>query len=632
MTQTPDPSRVAWEDAQAYGPQTAVLSEQARLGRLSMEISLALTRCETLREMLSACTDALVRHLDAAFARIWILNEGEGVLELQASSGMYTHLNGQHARVPVGALKIGLIAAERLPHLTNTVIGDPRVGDQEWARREGMVSFAGYPLLVGERLIGVMAMFARHELDEATLQAMAAIANGIALGVERLRMQEERAHLLASEKAARIEAELAHQRLVLSQRAGRVGSFELDIPNNNLIWTPELEVLYGLPPGGSGGNYENWARRVHPDDIQQAEEQLRAAVASGSSYNIEYRVTWPDETVHWLVAKGEITERDAQGRPLRMVGVNIDITERKEAEQRLASMYQKVQELNATLEARVAQRTEALNQLNTELQRSNQELQDFAYVASHDLQEPLRKIQAFGNLLEEEYGDALGGGKVYLDRMRSSATRMRRLIDDLLTFSRVTTKGAPFAQVDLTAVARQVVDDLESHLGDAPSKVIVSDLPIIEADPGQMYQLFQNLIANALKFHRPGIEPVVKVFAEVRTDPGEAPTVVEQQGIKTEGIDNTGIQPAPGEQRCVIYVEDNGIGFDEKYLDRIFTVFQRLHGKNEYEGTGVGLAVVRKIVERHGGKVTARSTVGEGTTFIVTLPLVQQRVKEGEKI
>ncbi len=353
-------------------------------------------------------------------------------------------------------------------------------------------------------------------------------------------------------------------------------------------------------------------------------------------YAIEYRVIWPDETVHWLAVKGEVTEFDAQGRPLRLVGVNIDITERKETEQRLAATYQEMQDLNATLEARVAQRTEALNQLNIELGRSNQELQDFAYVASHDLQEPLRKIQAFGNLLEEEYGEALGGGKVYLDRMRNAAARMRTLIDDLLTFSRVTTKAAPFSQVDLTALVRQVVDDLESRLGDIPSRVIVDELPIIEADPGQMYQLFQNLIGNALKFHRPGIDPLVRIFAEVRPLPGEEDFVVERQDgnddIQTEEIDDAGIVSPASEQQCIIFVEDNGIGFDEKYLDRIFTVFQRLHGKNEYEGTGIGLAVVRKIVERHGGSVTARSAVGEGTTFIVTLPLVQQKVKEEEKV
>ncbi len=162
--------------------------------------------------------------------------------------------------------------------------------------------------------------------------------------------------------------------------------------------------------------------------------------------NVEFRALWPDGTNIGSSAKGEITSYDEQKHPSRMIGVNIDINERKKTELQLALMYQNLQDLNATLEAKVEQRTEVLRQLNTELQRSNQELQDFAYVASHDLQEPLRKIQAFGNLLEEEYGRELGDGKAYLERMRNAATRMRVLIEDLLTFSRVTTKAAPFSQ------------------------------------------------------------------------------------------------------------------------------------------------------------------------------------------
>ena len=605
MTHTPNPAETTPPAFVAGGDLSGTslaLSEQARLGELSLEISIALTRHETLQGMLASCTEALVRHLDAAFARIWILNEAEGVLELQASSGMYTHLNGSHARVPVGALKIGLIAAERKPHLTNSVLDDPRVGDQDWARREGMVSFAGYPLLVEDRLIGVIAMFARHTLNDVTLQAMATIANGIAIGIERLRMQEERVRLLAREELRKVQ-----ERLTLTQQIGRVGTFEWDVRDNRLLWTPELEALYGLTPGESGDDYQGWASRVHPDDVQATQEQMRAAIEDHAPFNIEYRVIWPDGTIHWLIAKGEATY-DEQGKPNHLLGVQIDITDRKAYEQQLASLNLELQELNATLEARVEQRTAALDLLNTELRRSNQELQDFAYVASHDLQEPLRKIQAFGNLLEEEYGQALGGGKVYLDRMRNAAARMRTLIDDLLTFSRVTTKAEPFIQVNLTDIVQQVVDDLESRLHASHGSITIGELPVIEADPRQMYQLFQNLLANALKFHRPGVPPDVNVWSELPDDTSEL------------------LQA--GGQQCNIFVKDNGIGFDEKYLDRIFTVFQRLHGKEEFEGTGIGLAVVRKIVERHGGSVTARSKEGEGTTFIVTIPLTQQQTKE----
>lgn len=171
------------------------LEERVRIALMSGDIGIALTRSESLREMLQSCVEALVKHLDAAFARIWTINEKENVLELQASAGLYTHTDGPHGRVPVGKFKIGLIAEERQPHLTNSVIGDPRVSDQEWAEREGMIAFAGYPLIVDDHLTGVMAMFAREPLTNAVLQAMESVGNGIALGIERKRAEEERARL-----------------------------------------------------------------------------------------------------------------------------------------------------------------------------------------------------------------------------------------------------------------------------------------------------------------------------------------------------------------------------------------------------------------------------------------------------
>jgi PAS domain S-box-containing protein len=229
------------------------------------------------------------------------------------------------------------------------------------------------------------------------------------------------------------------------------------------------------------------------------------------------------------------------------------------------------------------------------MKQSNRELEDFAYVASHDLQEPLRKIQAFGDLLESKYKSSLPPQAVdYIDRMRSAAKRMQILINDLLAFSRVTTKGQPFVDVSLDAIAHEVVKDLEVRTHDAGAQIDIQPLPSIQADPLQMRQLFQNLMGNALKFHRPGVLPVVTV-----------------SGTLENGS-------------CVIRVSDNGIGFDEKYADRIFTMFERLHGRGTYEGTGIGLAICRRIAERHGGTIVARSKLGEGATFLVTLPVKQE--------
>ncbi len=229
------------------------------------------------------------------------------------------------------------------------------------------------------------------------------------------------------------------------------------------------------------------------------------------------------------------------------------------------------------------------------LERSNKELQDFASVASHDLQEPLRKIQAFGDRLQSKCGAALDDqGRDYLERIRNAAKRMQVLINDLLTFSRVTTKAQPFVPTDLGATTREVVNDLEARIEEVQGRVELGDLPLVEADPLQMRQLMQNLIGNALKYHRRDVPPVVKVYSQPVADRAR--------------------------DQCQILIDDNGIGFEEIYAERIFTIFQRLHGRSEYEGTGVGLAVCRKIVERHGGSITARSTPGAGSSFIVTLP------------
>jgi len=237
---------------------------------------------------------------------------------------------------------------------------------------------------------------------------------------------------------------------------------------------------------------------------------------------------------------------------------------------------------------------EKLKKSAAELERSNSELQDFASVASHDLQEPLRKIQSFADELKVSMGNKIEvDEKDTLDRIIAAGERMRTLINDLLSFSRVTSMAKPFAMVNLNLIVKEVLSDLEARIKLTKGLVEVSDLPTIDADPMQIYQLLQNLIGNGLKFHAPGVAPVIKISGE------------------------------NGGPDYRLSVTDNGIGFDEKYLDRIFTVFQRLHGRKEYEGTGIGLAICRKIAERHGGQITAQSAPGAGSTFTVTLPLKQ---------
>jgi PAS domain S-box-containing protein len=245
------------------------------------------------------------------------------------------------------------------------------------------------------------------------------------------------------------------------------------------------------------------------------------------------------------------------------------------------------------------QAAEALEQKAEELARSNAELEQFAFVASHDLQEPLRKIRAFGDRLKMKCAPTLPvEGADYLERMQNAAARMQTLIADLLTFSRVISRVESFVPVDLEQIVHGVLGDLEVRIEKVGAMITVGPLPVVEGDPTQMRQLMQNLIGNALKFQQPEVKPQVQIAARLVAEP----------------------EAAGGEPYHEITVRDNGIGFDEKYLDKIFAVFQRLHNRQEYEGTGIGLAVCRRIVDRHGGSITARSKPGAGATFIIQLP------------
>jgi signal transduction histidine kinase len=274
---------------------------------------------------------------------------------------------------------------------------------------------------------------------------------------------------------------------------------------------------------------------------------------------------------------------------------------------RVGEANRKLAELNATLEQRVAERTAVAEQRAEELARSNSELEQFASVASHDLQEPLRKIRMYCGRLPKRFGEGLPEEAASdLTRMASAAERMQRLIDDLLSFARVTSRKREFEAIDLGELAREVVGDLEARINELGAQVEIAALPIVSGDRAQMSQLLQNLISNALKFHRDGVPPLVRVRAQVA--PAQAPRFA---GESTAG------------NRCLITVEDNGIGFDPKYAERVFSAFERLHSRADYDGTGIGLSIARKIAWRHRGELTATSTPDVGSTFTLTLPLTQ---------
>lgn len=411
------------------------LADRTRVALLGSDIGDALTRGDTARETLQSCTQALVEHLDAAFARIWTLPRGSTVLELVASAGMYTHVGGRHSRIEIGQGKLGRIAAESNPMMTDSIIGDPQFTDQEWARREGIVAFAGYPLIVASEVVGVLAMFGRHPFPHFTLRALAATADEIALGIHRM----------------------------------------------------------------------------------QAVDELRA--------------------------------------------------------------------LNAELEKRVSDRT-------AQLDAANKEMEAFSYSVSHDLTAPLRHIAGFNRLLLEEAADKLDdASRQYLSRIEAGTHHMAMLIQDLLALSRVSRQELSLERVNLSHMAEEIAAGLRKSAPERQMEVVIAPNLEVKADARLLRIMLDNLLGNAWKY-----------------------TSKRATGARIE----LGTCERDGER--VHFVRDNGAGFDMAYAGKLFVAFQRLHTESEFEGTGIGLATVRRIVQRHGGRVWAEGAPQQGATFYFTLP------------
>jgi PAS domain S-box-containing protein len=348
-------------------------------------------------------------------------------------------------------------------------------------------------------------------------------------------------------------------------------------------WNPGAEKLFGYSAEEAISRHLSI---VVPVDRKDEVPQILEKIAKGeSTENYEtVRLNREGRQIDVSVTVSPI--KDGGGTVIGASTIARDITEQKQAEARLKA-------------------------LTANLLHSNRELQDFASVASHDLQEPLRKIQTFADDLAENSIATLSEENLdTLKRIQSAAGRMQRLINDLLSLSRITSRAQPFIQVNLNNVASEVLSDLEVRLKETGGRVDIGEIPTIEAEALQMRQLFQNLIGNALKFNSPGRAPVVSVHAEL---------IGGKERL-------AGSSEAQAQQLCQITIEDNGIGFEEKYVDRIFAMFQRLHGRNEYVGTGMGLAICRRIAEHHGGTITAQSRPGVGSTFTVTIPT--KRTKE----
>jgi PAS domain S-box-containing protein len=662
-----------------------------------------------LEEKLRKITDAIVRLFDADFSRIWLIRpgdlcergcphaearegphvcrQGDRCLQLLASSGRYTHIDGpDHRRVPFGCYKIGRVASGEDPKfVTNDVQNDPGIRNPAWARELGLVSFAGYRLQApGEETLGVLAVFAKHPIvaDED------AMLHGLGSTVARVVKQA------AAEEALRAKEYVLSE----SQRIAHVGSWSWELPMGVAVcaWTPETYRVFGVSQDSFVPSAEGFQGLIHPDDRAAMQAWISACLAGEEPPDLEFRVGLPGGAIRYILGRGHL-ERDAENTPVRMTGIAQDITERRQAAEAMRASEalhrllfdssrdammtlappswkftsgnsaalalfgarnaaeftalgpwdlsperqpdgrlsaDKAREVieaamrdgfhsfewtyrrlagpdflttvvltriemagEAFLEATVRDITEsrrleeALKLHAEKLARSNAELERFAYVASHDLQEPLRMVASFTQLLGKRYSGKLDEtADRYIEYAVDGARRMQQLIVDLLAYSRVNSKDLDLRQAECEEVMRDAMRNLQVVIDERGAVIDWDTLPTIRVDQGQFTQLFQNLLGNAIKFTPSGERPRIHISAA-----------------------DTGAE-------WVLSVQDNGIGIEPRHADRVFEIFQRLHTRTDYPGTGIGLAVCKKVVERHGGKIWVESQPGTGSTFRFTVP------------
>ncbi|MCW2247604.1 PAS domain S-box-containing protein [Azospirillum fermentarium] len=369
------------------------------------------------------------------------------------------------------------------------------------------------------------------------------------------------------ERRAQDAVRASEERLRLALDAIQDGLWDWHIPSGHILLSDRWETMLGYAPGTVEPHLRSWERLLHPDDAAAAVAGLDEHLAGRTPlYTAEFRLRRADGGWAWVLSRGRLVESGPGGQPLRMVGTHTDIGARKEADMVLA------------------QRTLAL-------QRSNDELEAFAYVASHDLRQPLRVIASYLTLLERSFPHPLeGDARECLDFCQDAARRMDRMIVDLLDYSRAGRGGRPSRPTDLARAVEAAVANLQVAIGETGAVVRVAGaLPVLSCDDSEMIRLFQNLIGNALKYRRPGQAPIIIVSA------------------------------TPADGAWTVDVADNGIGIDPEHAERIFGIFQRLHRRTEYDGTGIGLAVCKKIVERHGGRIWVEPAPGGGSVFRFTL-------------
>jgi PAS domain S-box-containing protein len=575
----------------------------------------SLLKTTSLEEKLKRITDDIVNLFDADFCRIWLIKKGdlcqqgcmhaeikEGphvcsnrdrCLHLMSSSGRYTHIDGKtHRRVPFGCYKIGRVASdEEHKFITNDVPNDPRVHDHHWAKELGLVSFAGYQLRIeGGQTLGVLGLFSKHPIQAFEDAMLDGISSTVALAIQRALTSKQ---LLESEEKYRELFESSRDAIMTLEPPS--WKFTSCNPATLKLFKVETEEKFT-----SLGPWEVSPVR-QPDGCpssEKAPKMIEKAMKEGSNFFEWTHKRINDEAFPATVL---LTRMERGGKVLLQATVR-DITEQKRAEedlrksrdeleQRVAERTGELQKTNKQLQAELAERKqmeERQSQLMEKVKKTNDELNDFAYVVSHDLKTPLRGIKTLADWMVSDYSDKLDqNGKEQMKMLTTRVDKMYNLIDGVLKYSRIGREKENVETVDLNELVIEAVD-----MTSPPENIeitIQNKLPVVECDKTRISQVFQNLLSNAVKFmDKP------KGFIKIGC--------FEEEGFWKFSI------------------SDNGPGIEEKDFERIFKIFQTVSKNNSFESTGVGLTVVKKIVELYGGRIWIESKVGEGSTFFFTFP------------
>lgn len=447
-------------------------------------------------------------------------------------------------------------------HLANWLVGQVR---NEHQSEEAMVAYA---VEIGADVDDFMRAFA--EVPTMSSEQFERVARSLFTLAQQLStiayQNVQQARFITEREAIRNQLADREEQLRFAQSVAHVGNWVWDIQSNELEWSDEMYRIFAVPKSEFPGSLSDvLTRAIHPDDRAAVEESNRDVAEKGLTRPMEYRIVHPDGSIRVVWAEAGRLETDAEGNPVRLTGIVADITDRKKAEN-------------------------ALRERTEDLERSNAELQRFAYVASHDLREPLRMVTSYTQLLKKRYAGKLDAdADDFIGYAVDGAARMESLIEDLLAYSRVGSQGRAPSEADLGPVLDGVLKGLEVAIADSAATVTSDELPTVVCDPTQIGQVFQNLIANAMKFRRD--EPV-RIHV---------------------GVERVGTE-------WVFSVADNGLGIEPEYFDRIFVIFQRLQSREDYAGSGMGLAICKRIVERHHGRIWVESEPGEGSMFYFTIP------------